>query len=405
MHIRDKEIFILFVTAFAFVFILICSGYSAISSWMWQYAHNKTSYEYSENFYIHSANSYTANYIDFEQASKDGYYDLYEDDMRMQEECLELCKADAEKMIDIISKQENTTYVNLTINVGEGILEYQEASIIFSYKEEWYGDLAEGEYPPVDTNGIYAVIGENLVSETVEKNNRLYIWIADTYVEVTGIMENYNSSGDDYSLIIFGGEKFLSESEQCRDRLIELMNNDEIYIVMGSNETLISNDKLKNDINKNDNLYLGEPGYMLKMDISQNDATSESLWEYMYNIKLFVICLMVLFAVCNCAMLSKIWAIRRRKDFLVMHIYGLKNRKIMKLVFKEQIVMAGLGLIIGLIVSLVYVSISSGWNKYDYMVLWFGLSFVIGLFFILFCCMISVYVYIRKLKPSQAARL
>ena len=60
MRIRDKEISILFIIGFTFLFILVCTGYVTVSNWLWQYKKQTVSYEYTKNLYIHSKNSYNA---------------------------------------------------------------------------------------------------------------------------------------------------------------------------------------------------------------------------------------------------------------------------------------------------------------------------------------------------------
>ncbi len=402
MRIRDKEIFVLSVAAFALVFILICSGYSAVSGWFFQYKNNKTGYQYSEEYYVHSTNSYMASYMDYEALEEDGYY---EDDMALQEECYTLCGDDTDTLVSVMSKQDNTIYISdIWLNVGESN-QYREMSIVMSYEDTWYADLAEGEYPSENDTGVCVAIGENLLADTVTKNGKTYIWLADTYVEVTGVFENYKASGEDYSVVVFGGAKFVNESEKCKTRIQEFMDDDELVIVMGSDRPLVSDTKFENDIAEADNLYIGETGYFLSRDMSRQESSlSNNLWDYMYNIRFMVICIMVLFGICNSVALSRVYVARRRKDFMIMRTYGMENKKIMGLVIKEQLMMAGTGLVIAAVVSSIYISISGGWHTSDYMVLWFVLTLCIGLLLVLICCTLSIYTYIRKLVPANAVK-
>lgn len=48
MRIRDKEISILFIIGFTFLFILVCTGYVTVSNWLWQYKKQTVSYEYTK---------------------------------------------------------------------------------------------------------------------------------------------------------------------------------------------------------------------------------------------------------------------------------------------------------------------------------------------------------------------
>lgn len=402
MRIRDKEICVLFIIGFTLVFILLCSGYSSVSNWLWQYSNQKISFKYTENYYIHSVNSYNVSFMDTELLDEQTYIVI---DTEQQDKCLELCKTDASDMVSILSNQNNTTYISdMFIRVGE-ISEYQSVDIIFSYKDIWYRDLAEGGYPSEDDNNVYAVIGESLISEAQMINGKRCIWIEDMYVEISGVFENYNASGEDYSLVIFGGERFFQESGGFCEKLAEEVNNDEVMIIMGSDSELISKDAFENDVNESASLYLGEPGYLLQLYLANTEnGLSRNIWDYLYNIKSMFICVMVLFGIINCVMLSRVWAVRRQKDFLIMRIYGLSNRKIMFMVLKELLLMAGIGLIIAAVLSTIYISVTDGWKASGHMAEWLAMVLILGLVIIIAVCLLSVFLLSAKLKPAQAVR-
>lgn len=403
MRIRDKEIFVLFVIGFTFVLIILCSGYSSVSNWLWQYRNQVTSYQYTEKYYIHSENSYEVKFMDYDLLEEQGY--LEGDDTQF-EKCLDLCKEDTADMVDILSNQNNTTYVsNLYLDVGEcGV--YRGIDIVFSYKDVWYRDLAEWQYPSIEDNSdICAVIGESLLSETQIINGKSYIWIADRYIEVSGVFENYNASEEDYSLVVFGGKTFFAESNAFGERLSKDINDDTTVIIMGSSSCLISKEAFESEVNRSSSLYLGEPGDMLRISIERSEkGLSRNIWDYLYNIKSMILCVMVLFGIINCVMLSRVWAVRRQKDFLVMRIYGLSNRKIIFLILKELFMMAGIGLFFAAVISVIYISVTDGWRASEHMAEWLVVVLFLGIFITVAVCVLSVFLYVNKLKPAQAVR-
>lgn len=404
MRIRDKEIFVLFVIGFTFVFILLCAGYIALSNWLWQYMNQTNTYQYTENYYIHSKNSYMANYADLDFLEEQGYIVLDVEDMEIQEECLELCKTDVEEMVKILSNQNHTTYItDVCLQVGDSI-GTQGLDIVFSYKDDWYRDLTEGQYPITD-NSISAVIGESLMSATTRINGKNCIWIGDMYVEVSGVFKNYNASEEDDSLVVFGGEKLLETSDAFHERLAEYMNNDEIVIIMGNSREPIAKEAFEGEIKRGSSMYLGEPGLTLQHSMEKlENRWSRNIWDYLYNIKSMMICVMVLFGIVNCVMLSKVWAARRQKDFLIMRIYGLSNKRILSLVLQELSMMAGIGLILAAVISVIYINVTDAWKTSEHMLEWLILILLLGFMLTVSVCILSVFLFVNKLKPAQAVR-
>ena len=231
MRIRDKEISILFIIGFTFLFILVCTGYVTVSNWLWQYKKQTVSYDYTKNLYMHSKNSYNATYMDTELLVEQGYV---ETDIELQAECLNLCKKDNDSMVDILSNQAITTYLSdFGLKIGES-RKFADLDVVFSYQETWYRDLAEGQYPLTgDNSTLCAVIGESLKSETVTMNGTSYIWIGDMYIPVLGVFENYNASEEDDSIVLFGGKTIYQDSKLFQEELGSIMNDDEIQMAIG----------------------------------------------------------------------------------------------------------------------------------------------------------------------------
>lgn len=404
MRIRDKEISILFIIGFTFLFILVCTGYVTVSNWLWQYKKQTVSYEYTKNLYIHSKNSYNAAYMDTELLDEQGYVEM---DVEQQAECLKLCKKDNDSMVDILSNQVVTTYLSdLGLKVGES-RKIVFLDVIFSYQETWYRDLAEGQYPLTgDNSTLCAVLGESLKSETVTMNGTSYIWIGDMYIPVVGVFENYNASEEDDSIVLFGGRTVYQNSKYFQKELGNIMNDDEAQIAIGSNVKPVSSETFEDMLKQNDNLYLGEPGYLLKRQLArQESGLSRNFWDYLYNIKSMVVCIMGLFGIINCVMLARVWTMRRQKDFLVMRLYGISNCKIIWLVFQELSMVAGIGLLLAAVISTSYISIIDGWRASEHMVAWLILILVCGFVLTLAVCILSVCLFINKMKSIQVTKI
>lgn len=404
MRIRDKEISILFIIGFTFLFILVCTGYVTVSNWLWQYKKQTVSYDYTKNLYMHSKNSYNATYLDTELLDEQGYV---ETDIKLQAECLDLCKKDNGSMVDILSNHAITTYLSdFGLKIGES-RKFADLDVVFSYQETWYRDLAEGQYPLTgDNSTLCAVIGESLKSETVTMNGTSYIWIGDMYIPVAGIFENYNASEEDDSIVLFGGKTIYQDSKLFQEELGNIMNDDEIQMAIGSNVAPVSSEALENMLKQNGNLYLGEPGYLLKRQLErQESGLSRNFWDYLYNIKSMVVCVMGLFGIINCVMLSRVWTMRRQKDFLVMRLYGISNHKIIWLVFQELSMIAGIGLLLAAVISAFYISITDGWRASEHMAAWLILILVCGFVLTLAVCILSVCLFINKMKSIQATKI
>ncbi len=404
MRIRDKEISVLFIIGFTFLFILVCTGYVTVSNWLWQYKKQTVSYDYTKNLYMHSKNSYNATYLDTELLDEQGYV---ETDIKLQAECLDLCKKDNGSMVDILSNHAITTYLSdFGLKIGES-RKFADLDVVFSYQETWYRDLAEGQYPLTgDNSTLCAVIGESLKSETVTMNGTSYIWIGDMYIPVAGIFENYNASEEDDSIVLFGGKTIYQDSKLFQEELGNIMNDDEIQMAIGSNVAPVSSEALENMLKQNGNLYLGEPGYLLKRQLErQESGLSRNFWDYLYNIKSMVVCVMGLFGIINCVMLSRVWTMRRQKDFLVMRLYGISNHKIIWLVFQELSMIAGIGLLLAAVISAFYISITDGWRASEHMEECLILILVCRIVLTLAVCILSVCLFINKMKSIQATKI
>ena len=159
-------------------------------------------------------------------------------------------------------------------------------------------------------------------------------------------------------------------------------------------------------LKQNDNLYLGEPGYLLKRQLArQEGGLSRNFWDYLYNIKSMVVCIMGLFGIINCVMLARVWTMRRQKDFLVMRLYGISNCKIIWLVFQELSMVAGIGLLLAAVISTFYISIIDGWRASEHMVAWLILILVCGFVLTLAVCILSVCLFINKMKSIQVTKI
>ena len=114
---------------------------------------------------------------------------------------------------------------------------------------------------------------------------------------------------------------------------------------------------------------------------------------------------MGLFGIINCVMLSRVWTMRRQKDFLVMRLYGISNHKIIWLVFQELSMIAGIGMLLAAVISAFYISITDGWRASEHMAAWLILILVCGFVLTLAVCILSVCLFINKMKSIQATKI
>jgi predicted lysophospholipase L1 biosynthesis ABC-type transport system permease subunit len=135
-----------------------------------------------------------------------------------------------------------------------------------------------------------------------------------------------------------------------------------------------------------------------------NNEMQEGFINYIYNIKTIVIIIMYVFGIINCIMIAGIWAIRRKKDFIIMRTFGMKKRHILQNALKEFVGMTVCAMVVAVIISIGYVIISGEWNNVA------GLNFRnIGIFLtalmlIMLLILVSLYMYIRDVKPAQGLR-
>jgi hypothetical protein len=404
-RIRDKEVFLLFLLGFAFIFVMIFWGCNAVGKWADNYSKKVDKYNIEKTYYIHSNNASSVieeNKFDEDEGTIEIDDDIYYD-------CLSACYNDTYDLFSIMAEQNTTTYIKgQSLKVGSGLDSEEDVDIVLSYAGDWYADLSRGAYPTkeeFDLGMCGVVVGDTIYNYVENIDGKEYLWMSGNYYQVLGIFENYSSDKTDDRIVLFYPFGNIEENSLLVKEVAESMNEDDIIVTMGGMTTISDSSyyKFEDSISGSNNIYLGDAGYLTRVR-EMNNEMQEGFINYIYNIKTIVIIIMYVFGIINCIMIAGIWAIRRKKDFIIMRTFGMKKRHILQNALKEFVGMTVCAMVVAVIISIGYVIISGEWNNVA------GLNFRnIGIFLtalmlIMLLILVSLYMYIRDVKPAQGLR-
>lgn len=398
IRIRDKELYILYILGFTFVFFLILNGYMTVSKWYEQYSKKITEYNYSNKYYLYSHNALMDAENPFYDDETGQIYGTPEDIKELQEKC----NQDAAELLDILALQNATTYIyDLYCKIGKSSIG-TSLNIVLSYQDEWYMDIAEGNYLSTEEfvqgkSGV--VIGESVLDYIEEINNKEYLRVEGTYYEVLGVFENYEASGEDMNVLLFysGGEATDYLHQKLTDRLY---NGFSVEVMIGGYEHEIDDAccTFEKMLCETGNLYSSDADY----DVSAR--SSKSITEYLYNIQTLILTIMLLFGIINCALISRLWAIRRQRDFLIMRTYGCGNLRILGMALFELASATGTAIILALVIESMNLLITNGWQDLKNISV-YGILFLIGIILLAFIIVITCIMQtIKHMNPAQGLK-
>jgi len=350
---RNKEIFALFIIGLSFIFILFLNGYDTINKWYQQYTSLEVGFAGNEEYYIHSKNSYM---LQNEETIKEngGFLEI---DIEKKNNCHKACVFDVMEIFNILSKNDISVYINeVYLSIGENNLEIP-TDVVIGYEGSWYKNLIYGEYPSVaDFNhgktGVF--IGTSLESYIHIVDGKGNIWIEDRYFPVLGEFENCSATGIDNSLVILYPKKAVDKNSKIIKRIADLLNNDDFSIAVGSESSDFMSicNSMIDEFYNSDVLYVGEPGILTSIS-NEKKKNTKSLSDFLYNIKTFILFIMILLGIVNCILITKMWVVKNMQSLAIMRTYGMSNVQIILRILPDYAKMVCVSLVISVFISII----------------------------------------------------
>lgn len=132
------------------------------------------------------------------------------------------------------------------------------------------------------------------------------------------------------------------------------MNNDDFSIAVGSESsdfTSICNSMIDEFYNR-DVLYVGEPGILTSIS-NEKKKNTKSLSDFLYNIKTFILFIMILLGIVNCILITKMWVVKNMRCLAIMRTYGMSNVQIILRILPDYAKMVCVSLVISVFISII----------------------------------------------------
>jgi hypothetical protein len=358
---------IIFILGFALVFFVILDAYSLVEKLASQYKKKVSSYMYTYSYDVDFLNCV------------DGYFTFDEFDMMLAD-----LATDADYLVDSLHNTDCTTYLAGYYTYIGKIKEINApVDIVFSYKDQWYRELANGRYPTdeeIRDGERVALIGESIQDYEEVIDGVPYIYLFDEYYKVIGVYANYEMTGDDESVAIFCASTSSGVPESVYKDIEDAAFGVSMTVVIGGNTDDISEDKakLQSNIENYENLAF----------INEGSFKESSVDAAIYTTIRSVI-LLVLYSLCliECFALIKLLLSKRKKDITIMKIYGMSNFSIIGRIFKKVLMLLcmafGASLILHTMFMLVFEKTALSFSVY-------GIGFLFILLAVVFA---TIYIY------------
>lgn len=320
IKIRDKETFILFIIGFGLSFFIVLNGYHLLNAWFTQMvkSQNETSYQNHVQFTV------AADVPEVRQQSID-------ESIAEQQQT----EAKADELLQLLSKQNDTTYIKgVTLPIGSAA-QYENTNIILSYNEEWYRTLQSGYYPTKEqlkSSKKYAVISDSAKTYMEKSDEGDFIKINGEKYFVAGVFENYQASGYDMEVCFFYFPDEGYQQDIIHERIAEhLINGWALDICLGSNT--------KNILDTAQSLMSTlEARFDFSPEISDY-SESDYIAQFYAGIKAVVLGILFFISILNCMQITRLWMVRKQRDLIILKTYGFANHQIVRRVAAELVQM------------------------------------------------------------------
>ncbi len=383
MRKQDKKIQALFIIGFAITLFVVLNGYSLMSQWYNSYENGKLSYAYATYNDLEDIRAFDSD-SGFEYANDSEY--------------AEAIKTDASFLVSTLQNKDATTYLNFWLDINflndGGVM----ADVVFSCPCKWYGALSNGDLPTDEdlASGKYMVlIGESFLDYTITVNGTMYIELLGENFEVVGVLDNYQLTDEDYSLVIFYPNL---EENVVLEYLEDILKSRVVTLVVGSDTGSV--DACTADIIES----LESAGVMKKIASGIQVYTAYATNKSYYIIKLIVIILVYIISLINCIYIALLWARHRRADYVIMRIYGLERDQITGLLMKEMAKYMGASFLVALAMELIYELIFNGRLTGVTLNMTGVYMVLIALLIMALSVYVTISVVIMRLKPSSDLR-
>ena len=345
INIRDKETFLLFIIGFSLSFFIVINGYQLLNAWYMERVKSENEEGYGSSI------SFTVNTTEEEKTRTDREWEAYEN----------ICFQKAYDMLEILTEQKETTYINgLYLPIGPSS-EYQYTNVVLAYGEEWYRTMWEGRYPSEQEllqGEKVAVISESAKQYVENINGCEVIKVNGENYQVWGIFDNYRASGYDMEITIFYTLPQYMERDIVLQRVTDfLIYGWPITITTGKNSSSIEKEAavLIEELERVD-------GFCIQVTEATDDMVSEIAKAY-GAIKGIVLFILFLFSMLNCQQITKLWVLRKKKDLVILKAYGYSNRQVISKLTKELLVMISISLVAVILLNSVYWIITKSYDN------------------------------------------
>lgn len=243
---------------------------------------------------------------------------------------------------------------NITLHGLYGIIggAYQEypLEIVMASQETIKYKMAWGE---VSREPYTVVIDKTMESECIKKQDGLYISIEEEWYKVTGEFNDSSELGEDSHVLL----TYDSISKELIKKIYENLSQ-----IGFSYQILYETDGTleKKDISKLEQWaeqWLNE-GFEIGEIVEEKDEVKEVVSATARNMALSIVKVLFCFSILNCMVVTDLWVKRRKREFIIRKAFGENNMQILKHLFKELGIFAGISCILVFILETIFYQIN-----------------------------------------------
>lgn len=383
--IRDKETFILFIIGFGLSFFIVLNGYHLLNAWFTQMIKSQSETAYQ-------------NHVQFTAATNvpEKWQQTMEESIAERQQAI--IKAD--ELLHILSRQNDTTYIkDIYLPIGSAA-QYESTDIILSYSEEWYRTLQSGYYPTkkqINSGKKFAVISESAKVYVEHSEDGEIIKINGETYFVTGVFENYQSSGYDMKICFFYSPNEGYQQDIIHERIADhLINGFPYEISIGSNVQDVADaaKQLMDTI---------QSKFDCSTDVSDY-SEDNSIAKFYAGIKAVVLGILFFVSILNCIQITRLWMVRKQKDLIILKTYGFENYQIVARLTGELVQMMLISLLCVVLLDTLYMIRTASFALSLRVYVQNASLLLIAFIIVIILTMAPITEHVKKIEPAIGLR-
>ena len=306
----------------------------------------------------------------------------------------------ADELLHILSRQNDTTYIkDIYLPIGSAA-QYESTDIILSYSEEWYRTLQSGYYPTkkqINSGKKFAVISESAKVYVEHSEDGEIIKINGETYFVTGVFENYQSSGYDMKICFFYSPNEGYQQDIIHERIADhLINGFPYEISIGSNVQDVADaaKQLMDTI---------QSKFDCSTDVSDY-SEDNSIAKFYAGIKAVVLGILFFVSILNCIQITRLWMVRKQKDLIILKTYGFENYQIVARLTGELVQMMLISLLCVVLLDTLYMIRTASFALSLRVYVQNASLLLIAFIIVIILTMAPITEHVKKIEPAIGLR-